>query len=75
MNDQQIQTLEKRINDLECQISFQEHTIETLNEALARQQQTISEMQIQMKYVVNKVKTMNESNLASQSEEAPPPHY
>ncbi|CAM3782500.1 hypothetical protein VA7868_04409 [Vibrio aerogenes CECT 7868] len=75
MSDEKIQILEKRINDLECQIAFQENTIEALNDALSQQQKVITEMQLQMKYVVNKVKTMSEPNLASQSEETPPPHY
>ncbi|MGD8113046.1 SlyX family protein [Vibrio sp. TRT 21S02] len=70
-----IQKLEERINDLECQLAFQEQTIDSLNEALSQQQLLISKMQDQMKYVVGKVKNMDTSNLADPSEETPPPHY
>ncbi|GAM56166.1 hypothetical protein JCM19232_2133 [Vibrio ishigakensis] len=35
----------------------------------------ISKMEQQMKYIVGKVKNMETSNLADQSEETPPPHY
>ncbi|MGR5120966.1 SlyX family protein [Vibrio astriarenae] len=69
------EALEKRVNDLECQLAFQEQTIEELNEALSQQQLLITKMQDQMKYVVGKVKNMDSSNLADPSEETPPPHY
>ena len=38
MTDKIIQQLEARINDLECQLAFQEQTIEDLNGALSQQQ-------------------------------------
>lgn len=75
MTDKQVEQLENRVNDLECQLAFQEQTIEELNEALSQQQLLITKMQDQMKYVVGKVKNMDSSNLADQSEETPPPHY
>ncbi|GLQ73344.1 SlyX protein [Vibrio sp. vnigr-6D03] len=67
--------LQKRIEDLECQLAFQEQTIDELNDALSQQQLLITKMQDQMKYVVGKVKNMDSSNLADASEETPPPHY
>ncbi|MDF4897460.1 SlyX family protein [Vibrio parahaemolyticus] len=70
-----MQQLEARINDLECQLAFQEQTIEDLNGALSQQQLQITKMLDQMKYVVGKVKNMDSSNLADPSEETPPPHY
>ncbi len=75
MNEKNIEQLENRINDLECQLAFQEQTIDSLNDALSQQQQLITKMQDQMKYVVGKVKNMDSSNLADPSEETPPPHY
>ncbi|EPV1125888.1 SlyX family protein [Vibrio harveyi] len=75
MTDKIIQQLEARINDLECQLAFQEQTIEDLNGALSQQQLLITKMLDQMKYVVGKVKNMDSSNLADPSEETPPPHY
>ncbi|GAL15810.1 protein slyX [Vibrio astriarenae] len=72
---QNSEALEQRVNDLECQLAFQEQTIEELNEALSQQQLLITKMQDQMKYVVGKVKNMDSSNLADPSEETPPPHY
>jgi SlyX protein len=75
MTEKIIQQLETRINDLECQLAFQEQTIEDLNGALSQQQLQITKMLDQMKYVVGKVKNMDSSNLADPSEETPPPHY
>ena len=75
MTDKIIQQLEARINDLECQLAFQEQTIEDLNGALSQQQLQITKMLDQIKYVVGKVKNMDSSNLADPSEETPPPHY
>ena len=72
MTDKIIQQLEARINDLECQLAFQEQTIEDLNGALSQQQLQITKMLDQMKYVVGKVKNMDSSNLADPSEETPP---
>ncbi|KIE18895.1 protein SlyX-like protein [Vibrio sinaloensis] len=75
MTDKRVEQLENRVNDLECQLAFQEQTTEELNEALSQQQLLITKMQDQMKYVVGKIKNMDSSNLADQSEETPPPHY
>ncbi|WP_394249288.1 SlyX family protein [Vibrio profundi] len=75
MTDTDTQTLINRIDDLECKLAFQEQTIDELNEALTQQQLLISKMQDQMKYMVGKVKNMDNSNLADASEETPPPHY
>ncbi|GLT16346.1 protein SlyX [Vibrio zhanjiangensis] len=75
MTEKHIQQLENRINDLECQLAFQEQTVESLNEALSQQQLLLSKMQDQMKYVVGKVKNLDSSNLADPAQETPPPHY
>lgn len=75
MNDKYIQQLEQRVSDLECQLAFQEQTIDELNQALSAQQLMLTKMQDQMKYVAGKVKNMDASHLADPSEETPPPHY
>ncbi|WED22077.1 SlyX family protein [Vibrio sp. JC009] len=75
MSETSTQELEQRINDLEVKAAFQEQTIEELNEALSQQQLLISKMQEQMKFVVGKLKGMDSSNMAKESEETPPPHY
>ena len=39
------------------------------------QQFMIDRMEVQLKFMVGKVKGMQTSNMASESEETPPPHY
>lgn len=63
------------IEELQMKLAFQEDVIETLNKAVADQQRQIHELQFQMKHVIDKVKTMSVSNVASEDEETPPPHY
>ena len=45
MTEKRVEQLESRVNDLECQLAFQEQTIEELNEALSQQQMLITRMQ------------------------------
>jgi SlyX protein len=73
--NKQLEQMEARVNDLECQLAFQEQTIEELNDALGQQQLQISRMQEQMTFMIGKIKSLSSSNLADQSEETPPPHY
>ncbi|MUK48979.1 SlyX family protein [Aliivibrio fischeri] len=70
-----IEQLEQKISDLECQMAFQEQAIDELNDALSQQQLLITNMQVQMKFMVGKMKTMDSSNMADPTEETPPPHY
>jgi protein slyX homolog len=60
---------------LEMKSAFQETAIEELNQSLIEQQFLIDKMQVQLRYLVNKLKDMQPSNIASQAEETPPPHY
>ncbi|WP_218354216.1 SlyX family protein [Alteromonas lipotrueiana] len=63
------------IEDLQTKVAFQEHTIDELNDALTHQQYQIEKLQVQLKHVLNKVKTLEPDNIAKLSEETPPPHY
>ena len=67
--------LEDKISDLEYKMAFQEQTVDELNDALSQQQLLITNMQVQMKFMVGKMKTMDTSSMADASEETPPPHY
>ncbi|RXJ73428.1 SlyX protein [Veronia nyctiphanis] len=74
MNDNEVR-LQKQIDDMECKLAFQEHTIEELNDALTEQQKSIDKLNTQIAFLVTKLKVMEPSNLASMTEETPPPHY
>lgn len=69
------QMLENRIAELEMKVAFQEQLLEELNQALVQQQFDMDKMQLQLRYVASKLKDFQPSNIASQSEETPPPHY
>lgn len=68
-------SLQARVDNLECQLAFQEQTIDDLNDALAKQQLLIAKMQDQMKYVVGKVKNLDSQEMSDPAAEPPPPHY
>ncbi|AOF52894.1 SlyX protein [Rodentibacter caecimuris] len=69
------QMLENRIAELEMKVAFQEQLLEELNQALVQQQFDMDKIQLQLRYVANKLKDFQPSNIASQAEETPPPHY
>ncbi|WP_414829039.1 SlyX family protein [Alteromonas sp. H39] len=66
---------QQQIEELETKVAFQEHTIESLNDALTSQQKQLDDLSFKMKHVIDRMKTMQTSNIAKQSEETPPPHY
>ncbi|MBT0586201.1 SlyX family protein [Alteromonas oceanisediminis] len=67
--------LQTQIDELQNKLAFQEHTIDSLNLALSDQQNQISQLQRITKMLTDKVKSLQTSNIATASEEAPPPHY
>lgn len=70
-----MQNFENRITELEMKLTFQDNLLEELNQTLVEQQFVIDKMQVQLRYLANKLKDMQPSNVASQAEETPPPHY
>lgn len=70
-----MQDIEQKLEDLETKIAFQDLTIEELNQEVIKLNDLVATQQQQMIYFVNKLKAMEPSNIASQAEETPPPHY
>ncbi len=66
---------EQRLSELESKYAFAEKTIEDLNQVITEQQFTLDKMQLQLRYLASKLKDLQPSNIASQAEETPPPHY
>ncbi|TCP97215.1 SlyX protein [Cricetibacter osteomyelitidis] len=71
----QLQKIEQRLAELEMKTTFQEQTIEELNQSLIEQQFIVDKLQIQVRHLAAKLAGMQLSNIASQAEETPPPHY
>jgi len=72
---QQIDSANSYIEELQMKVAFQEHTIEALNDALSSQQQQLDDLAYKVRHVIDRVKSIEPSNIAKQSEETPPPHY
>lgn len=72
---QNLEKMEQRLAELEMKLTFQDNLLEELNQALVEQQFIIDKMQLQLRYVAEKLKDMQPSNVASRAEETPPPHY
>ncbi|MFM2479232.1 SlyX family protein [Celerinatantimonas sp. MCCC 1A17872] len=67
--------LQEHIEQLESQLTFQEDTIAQLNDAITNQQWQIDKLTRQVKLLSDKIQQFQPSQIASQSEETPPPHY
>ena len=67
--------VQQQIDELQSKLAFQDHTIESLNNALASQQAQITDLEQLVKVAVDKLKSLQASQLADASEESPPPHY
>ena len=68
-------TQQQQIEDLQMKVAFQEDTIESLNQALIQQQKQLDDLEFKFKKLVAKVSAIEPSNMASEKEETPPPHY
>ncbi|MCG9745366.1 MULTISPECIES: SlyX family protein [Shewanella] len=67
--------LEQRIEDLEMKLAFQDDTIESLNQQVIKLNDLLAEQQEKLRLLTSKLSQVEPSNIASQAEETPPPHY
>jgi SlyX protein len=56
-------------------LSFQDISIEELNQEVIKLNALVARQQQQMLLMVNKLHSIEPSNMASSAEETPPPHY
>ena len=69
--------MKTRIENLEILSMEQENTTETLSREVHKQQQQIQALEIQLKYLKEKIDSISKEELLSPEaqDETPPPHY
>ncbi|MDF0533216.1 SlyX family protein [Shewanella yunxiaonensis] len=70
-----MQQMADRIEELETKLAFQELSLEELNQEVISLNKLVAEQQFQLQLILTKLKAIEPSNIATQSEETPPPHY
>jgi len=66
--------METRLTELESRFSYQEYTIQQLNEVVISQQKQLDQQQRALERM-HQLLTQGESNIRRADEEVPPPHY
>lgn len=69
------QAVEDRITKLETYIAFQDDTLKQLNDVVANQQRQLDQLQNEVSRLKEQLASLRPSNIASEDEETPPPHY
>lgn len=72
---EQLKDALESIEELQAKVAFQEYTIDSLNDALSSQQKQMDDLSFKLRHVVDRVKSIEPSNMAKESEETPPPHF
>lgn len=70
-----MQGVQAQIEDLETKLAFQELTVEELNQEVIKLSRLVAHQQHQIHMLIGKLQDMEPSNMATQAEETPPPHY
>ena len=66
--------IQGQIEDLQVKFSFQEETIEALNEVILRQQRSIDHLNEQISMLRSRIESISSGENQHQDNE-PPPHY
>ena len=70
-----MQGVQAQIEDLKTKLAFQELTVEELNQEVIKLNRLVAHQQHQIHMLIGKLQDMEPSNMATQAEETPPPHY
>lgn len=68
-------SLEMRVMELETRLAFQDDTIQALNDEIVAQQRIVERLQMQVAALARRQEELLSQFGASDSDEAPPPHY
>ncbi|HEC16691.1 MAG TPA: SlyX family protein [Sedimenticola sp.] len=67
--------MNKQLTDLQTRLAFQEDGIEELNRTVARQARELDELRHELEELRRQLRALTPSNIASEAEETPPPHF
>ncbi|PHQ24212.1 SlyX protein [Marinobacter guineae] len=67
--------LESRLDELETRLAFQDDVINTLSEQVAKQEMDIRELWEAKRLLHKQLKDVSPSDIKSEQDESPPPHY
>ena len=67
--------MEERLIELESRLSFQENTLQELNDIVAAQQQELGVLRLALQELDRRLRALTPPPLATAAEETPPPHY
>ena len=66
---------EKRLDELETKVAYQELTLQQLNEVIARQQQQIDQLETACQLLSERLKALAEQPPPGSDVDERPPHY
>ena len=69
------QQVNDRLETLESRLAYAEYTVEQLNEEVTTQGRELDRLKHQIQLLVDKLQSVQPSQIASLAEETPPPHY
>ena len=72
---QTIETLGKRIDELESQVAFQDEIIESLNSTVAKQDRELLELTHQLSRLSERIKEIGDASPGEAPQDETPPHY
>lgn len=72
---QSIETLGKRIDELENQVAFQDEIIESLNSTVANQDGELLELKHQLSRLSERIKEIGDASPGEAPQDETPPHY
>ncbi len=70
-----IETLKKRIEELESQAAFQDELFESLNTIVAKQDAEVLALKRQFSLLSQRLKEVGDASLSAQPQDETPPHY
>lgn len=68
-------SLEERLDEMEMRLAFQDDLINILNDQVATQEMELRELWAAKQLLHKQMKELSPSNIKSEEEETPPPHY